>query len=386
MKLMYEGAGVAQWRCELDKEAPEMFSVQGMNRVVARDPVAMAEFFDLTLRLFLRHVVGVCPELQADGVASACGVGGVFGPVLAYFGPVETQGRGGLHPHMHVWILHPFRTSMLAKLRAGEEVPDLANRVEEWNAAVLEHVPTVQFESVEEVGRQVGVPDVAPLPYSNAQRQACWTAAVEGEVEEPRVSAPPGFRTYANWKLCRVRDGSVVDLWAQLREGNAALGHADRFSDDEFVGFLRENIRANDFPRLCSKFAVRWEEPERLHARYLPRSLFREVVLDIMAATGYQGERAEEFILEDGLRASLDPVLMIPVQTKLDFFKGFCYTEKEVSFVGSNVEGEVDLAVDEAPVQNRDSNADGSIRIGITVSHARGTCLRWRYMYSRTAI
>ena len=60
VKLMYEGADVAQWRCQLDKEAPEMFSVQGMNRVVARDPVAMAEFFDLTLRLFLRHAVGVC--------------------------------------------------------------------------------------------------------------------------------------------------------------------------------------------------------------------------------------------------------------------------------------------------------------------------------------
>ena len=76
MKLMYEGANVAQWRCELNKEAPEMFSVQGMNRVVARDPVAMAEFFDLTLRLFLRHVVGVSSDLHADAVASACGVGG----------------------------------------------------------------------------------------------------------------------------------------------------------------------------------------------------------------------------------------------------------------------------------------------------------------------
>ena len=223
VKLMYEGADVARWRCELDKEAPEMFSVQGMNRVVARDPVAMAEFFDLTLRLFLRHVVGVSSDLHADGVASACGVGGVFGPVLAYFAAVETQGRGGLHPHMHVWILHPFQASMLAKLRAGEEIPDLARRVDEWNAAVLEHVPTVQFDSVEEVGRQVGVLDVAPLPYSNAQRQACWTAAVEDEVEEPRVSAPPGFRTYANWTLSRRRDGLAVDLWTQLRQGNANM-------------------------------------------------------------------------------------------------------------------------------------------------------------------
>ena len=90
VKLMYDGADVATWRIELNKEAPEMYSIDEMNRVVARDPVAMAEFFDMILRLFLHHVVGVSPDLHADGVASSCGVGGVFGPVLAFFGPVET--------------------------------------------------------------------------------------------------------------------------------------------------------------------------------------------------------------------------------------------------------------------------------------------------------
>ena len=78
VKLMYDGADVAQWRCELGKEALEMLSAQGMNRIVARDPVAMAEFFDLTLKLFLRDVLGVSDTLSADGVASACGVGGVW--------------------------------------------------------------------------------------------------------------------------------------------------------------------------------------------------------------------------------------------------------------------------------------------------------------------
>ena len=79
-----------------------MPSVQEMLRRVARDPVSQAVFFDLMIKLFLQHVL--CVDLQAgwaDGVASS-GQPGVCGCVQAYFGPVETQGRGGLHPHTHV--------------------------------------------------------------------------------------------------------------------------------------------------------------------------------------------------------------------------------------------------------------------------------------------
>ena len=62
---------------------PEMYSVEDMNRVDARDPVAVAEFFDLTLRLFIRNVLGVSDQLSADGIASSCSASGVFGPVQA---------------------------------------------------------------------------------------------------------------------------------------------------------------------------------------------------------------------------------------------------------------------------------------------------------------
>ena len=68
-----------------------------------------------------------------------------------------------------------------------------------------------------------------------------------------------------------------------------------------------------------------WEEPERFHARYLPRSLFREVVMDIMAATGFEGDSADEFVLSDSVRSTLDPVLMIPRQTKIDFLRVLLY-------------------------------------------------------------
>ena len=101
MNLMYMGQCVNSWRL-LEAEAPEMPSAEEMLRRVARDPVSQAQFFHMMVMLFLEHVLGVDVQgVAADGVASAWGAG-LFGTVVAYFGPVETQGRGGLHPHMHV--------------------------------------------------------------------------------------------------------------------------------------------------------------------------------------------------------------------------------------------------------------------------------------------
>ncbi|CAF5055178.1 unnamed protein product, partial [Rotaria socialis] len=40
-------------------------------------------------------------------------VGGVLGPVKAYFGTVENQGRGSLHLHLLIWLDHDFKPSDL---------------------------------------------------------------------------------------------------------------------------------------------------------------------------------------------------------------------------------------------------------------------------------
>ena len=36
-------------------------------------------------------------------------MGGVLGPVKAYFGTVESQGRGSLHLHMLIWLDHDMK-------------------------------------------------------------------------------------------------------------------------------------------------------------------------------------------------------------------------------------------------------------------------------------
>ena len=91
-----------------------------MLRMVAADAMSQAIFLDAMMKLFLLHVVGVDISTArwqtVDGVASVIFTG-IFGVVMAYFAPIETQGRGGIHAHMHLWILHPLTADVLDRLR-----------------------------------------------------------------------------------------------------------------------------------------------------------------------------------------------------------------------------------------------------------------------------
>jgi hypothetical protein len=78
-----------------------------MTQRLARDPVGQVIVFELMIRLFFYHVLGVRPELVgwergavrkaaeqwvSDGVAQDWPHVGMFGLVAAAFGPVEAQG------------------------------------------------------------------------------------------------------------------------------------------------------------------------------------------------------------------------------------------------------------------------------------------------------
>ena len=86
-----------------------------MMRRVARDPVGQTRVFELIMRLFFIHVLGVRPECLhnrrrasknaprewcSDGMAASSSAPGIVGPVLAFRGEIEAQGRGSLHPHI----------------------------------------------------------------------------------------------------------------------------------------------------------------------------------------------------------------------------------------------------------------------------------------------
>ncbi|CAF4079882.1 unnamed protein product, partial [Rotaria sordida] len=58
--------------------------------IIASHPVATAKFFHILITNILGTMV----------------VGGVLGPIKAYFGTVESQGRGSLHLHLLIWLDH----------------------------------------------------------------------------------------------------------------------------------------------------------------------------------------------------------------------------------------------------------------------------------------
>ena len=57
---------------------------------IVSHPVATAKFFHVLITNILNTMI----------------VGGVLGPVKAYFGTVESQGRGSLHLHLLIWLDH----------------------------------------------------------------------------------------------------------------------------------------------------------------------------------------------------------------------------------------------------------------------------------------
>lgn len=179
VKLLYEGDEVASWKL-LEEDDPDLGQKADMLRRVSEDPFAQAVFSDMMIRLYLEHFVGVNVDARqgfADGAAARLMTPGLFGVVQAFFGPVETQGRGGLHAHISVWVKNSMGAWIVDQLRHGSltaaQKEEMELRLRNWREAVLAAVRTMSFCSVEEFARQLELEpeDLDPLPLS-AERQA----------------------------------------------------------------------------------------------------------------------------------------------------------------------------------------------------------------------
>lgn len=65
--------------------------------LVAKNPFLAARLFNIYLKAFLKIILGYDPSNSTENI-------GMLGPVSAYYGCVEAQGRGTLHCHMMVWL------------------------------------------------------------------------------------------------------------------------------------------------------------------------------------------------------------------------------------------------------------------------------------------
>ena len=78
----------------LDKiEYDQLMDTYKRAEIIASHPVATAKFFHLLITNILDTLI----------------MGDVLGPIKAYFGTVESQGRGSLHLHLLIWLDHDMK-------------------------------------------------------------------------------------------------------------------------------------------------------------------------------------------------------------------------------------------------------------------------------------
>ncbi|CAF3838431.1 unnamed protein product, partial [Adineta steineri] len=81
-------------KLDLDNvQAEQLMDAYKRAEIIASHPVATAKFFHILISNILETMI----------------LGGVVGPVKAYFGTVESQGRGSLHLHLLIWLNHDLK-------------------------------------------------------------------------------------------------------------------------------------------------------------------------------------------------------------------------------------------------------------------------------------
>jgi hypothetical protein len=120
---------------------------------------------------------------------------------------------------MHLWVMHPLSAHVLDRLRRGLLDEDLAQSLKRWREAVLEKVASMQFDCVEEPGRQLGV-KLPPAPCDEITQIACYMTGVEEKDDagagDPEVQGPKRRRPYIPATYGRQCDGGNRDINREL--------------------------------------------------------------------------------------------------------------------------------------------------------------------------
>ena len=133
---------------------------------------------ELLMRLFLQHVLNVrpetldcrrntvrraCREWCSDGVAASSTGAGMLGPVLAFRGEIEAQGRGSLHPQ-NIWLVcgHLEVLSQLTDMLRNKQ-DELRQRLKEFMQLAVASFESISHASVQAAPRCLGS-DVLDAP------------------------------------------------------------------------------------------------------------------------------------------------------------------------------------------------------------------------------
>lgn len=164
------------WADKNETFVPDLKHCNERARLIAKNPVAGARFFNYMVLLFIKHLLRW---------ADAEGRPGVFGHTGAYYGTVEQQGRMTLHLHILIWIVCALSPQEVRDRLLGKD-SDFTKELIDY----LENCQTGEFltGSMEDMVNKFGALK-KPTRRSEINRNSN-TETVREEVDDPTLRLP----------------------------------------------------------------------------------------------------------------------------------------------------------------------------------------------------
>ncbi|KAF5332297.1 hypothetical protein D9611_008065 [Ephemerocybe angulata] len=179
-------------------------------------PVACAQFFDAMMKAFISILLRHGRKGKQPGI---------FGQCEAYYGTVETQGRGTLHCHMLIWLKNHLSPELLAD--ALKSSSEYGNALKTWIDSIMYSgfVGTRSFENSQPCNDSEGIrPPRDPHPAS--MKEPIASELSQSEFKREMYDQVDELLTRFNWHR---HNGSC---WKYLQPGEARVPENCRFGMD----------------------------------------------------------------------------------------------------------------------------------------------------------
>ncbi len=269
--LLFDGV---DGKMKLTEPMPAMPSLNEMKQILGADPIGHAIFYRTMMNLFVETVMGAagpgfCEPLHPDGVAARtyAAAGGLYGAILAGYGPEENQGRGSEHAHMAWWFVKNIYKQLFRKIAEEKEAGTLRATINAWAAKVKAAAATMQFSSVHEMAGVLGVvppADMGPL-RTDQTGQSDTRVPETWEQRVPRL--PLTARRQKQLKVDGASEGDVAETRRPLLLPTPPQEEPNATPDLAFADWpLTKTVLARNPPYLCPPpYALdehgRWIQP-----------------------------------------------------------------------------------------------------------------------------
>ncbi len=186
-----------RYEVDLLQECPDMPKAEEMLKIIARNPVAQARFFIISMRLFCEHILGLGPfdnllrhhgpingVEYPDGYATSL-MGGSFNFIASLHGPIEEQARLSCHSHMVFQYVHTQSQAWLRDI-LRMQTEQARNKLRQWQEAVISAVEATQITAAGVVplvfvDHPCAAPELRSTPYLERWRDE---DRFDGELEQ----------------------------------------------------------------------------------------------------------------------------------------------------------------------------------------------------------